>query len=213
MNSKPDGLLPAIFKTITSAKDSIAEGADFLAKVATDSEVLSQVPVVSTAVKVLNIRDTFARHKLERNVVAFLKAVEDADEKAVSDLHDQIQSDSEYANDFTDTVFSILLEGEKPLKSELVGKLVIALSRKEITKEDFEALSQLIQSAAITTLRALPSFMSSTGGNPYKQGMGQFPEEPLLYSLGIAYRSGAMFRVSPLGEKLYVHGFGGQVST
>jgi len=213
MINKSDGLFPAIFKTIKSAKDTVAEGADFVAKVATDSDVLSQVPVISTAVKVLNIRDTFTRHKFERNVVAFLKAVEDADEKAVGDLHDQIESDAEYASNFTDTVFSILLEGEKPIKSELVGRLVIAFSRREITKEEFESLSQLIQSAAVPTLRALPTFMSSTGGQPYKQGMGQFPEEPLLYSLGIAYRSGTMFRVSPLGEKLYVHGFRGQIST
>lgn len=213
MLNKSDGLFPAIFKTIKSARETVAEGADFVAKVATDSDVLSQVPVISTAVKVLNIRDTFARHKFERNVIAFLKAVEDADEKAVGNLHNQIESDAEYASDFTDTVFSILLEGEKPIKSELVGRLVIAFSRHEITKEEFESLSQLIQSAAVPTLRALPTFMRSTGDKPYKQGMGQFPEEPLLYSLGIAYRSGTMFRVSPLGEKLYIHGFHGRISS
>lgn len=212
MINTTDDFLPAVFKTIKSAKLTVAEGADLLAKIATNSELLSEVPVISTAVKILNIRDTFARHKFERNVVAFLNAVEDADEKAISDLHDQILSDREYADDFTDTVLSILLEGEKPVKSELIGRLVVALSRKEISKEDFAVLSQLIQSVAVPTLRALPSFMSSTGGKLYKKGMGQFPEEPLLYSLGMAYRSGTMFRVSILGEKLYVHGFGGQVS-
>ena len=50
-------------------------------------------------------------------------------------------------------------------------------------------------------------------GKSYKNGVGQFPEEPLLYSLGIAYRSGTRFAISSLGEKLYVYGFGGKIAT
>jgi len=213
MSNRYNSFFPAIFKTIKSAKDTVAEGVDFLAKVATDSEILDQVPIISTAVKFLTIRDAFVRHRFERNVVAFLRAVEDADEKAICDLHDQIQSDHDYAIEFTETVFSILLEGEKPVKSELIGRLIIALSRKEIMKEEFEVLSQLIQSAATPALRALPSFIISNEGKSYKNGVGQFPEEPLLYSLGIAYRSGPRFAISSLGEKLYVYGFGGKIST
>ncbi len=212
MTTKPEGLFPAIFRTIKTAKETVAEGADLVAKLANDSEVLSQVPVISTAVKLLSIKDIYVRHRFERNVIAFLKAVEDSDSKAIDDLRDSIRSDPDYANDFTDTVLSILLEGQKPVKSELVGRLVVALSLKSITKEEFESLSQIVQSAASPSLRALPSFFRSTDGLPYKQGMSQITEEPLLYSLGIAYRSGTMFRISSLGEKLYIHGFGGRVS-
>ncbi len=213
MTAKPEGLFSAIFRTIKTAKETVAEGADLLAKLATDSEVLSQVPVISTAVKVLNIKDTFARHRLERNVKAFLMAVENSDSQAIDDLRELIQSDPDFANDFTDTVLSILLEGQKPLKSELVGRLVLALSLKNITLKEFESLSQIVQAAATPSLRALQSFFALTGGLPYKRGMTQIAEEPLLFSLGIAYRSGTMFRISAYGEKLYVYGFGGRIST
>ena len=213
MTKKHDGLFPEIFRTIRTAKETIAEGADLVAKLATDSEVLSQVPLISTGVKLLNIKDAFARHRFERNVIAFLKAVENADSQAIDDLSERIQSDPEFANEFTDTVLSILLEGQKPVKSELIGRLVVSLSLKCITMEEFESLSQIVQAATSPSLHALPSFFVLTGGLPYHNGMGKIAEEPLLFSLGIAYRSGSMFRISTLGEKLYVHGFGGRVST
>lgn len=213
MTEKSNVLLPAIINTIKSAKETIAEGMDLIARVATDSEVLNQVPVISVAVKTLNIKDAFARHRLERNCIAFLKAVADADGNAIDKLREMIQADPVYAEDFTDTILSVLVEGQKPIKSELIGKLVIALSRREITLQEFESLSQIIQSASPPALNALPSFFNSTNGTASKQGMGITEEEPLLFSMGIASRSGNSFRVSDLGKKLYVHGFGGQIAT
>lgn len=213
INNTNKSFLPAIIGTIRRSADTVAEGADAIKDLLTDSEAVEQIPVFSAAVKILNIRDIFMQQRLERNCRSFLAAVEGADLDKVEEMRLRLESDPDYLGDFTDTVMSVLIEGQKPIKGQLIGKLVMALSTEAITLEEFQSLSQIVQAALAPALTALKVFIDRNGGKLYLSGHGLIQEEPLLISIGLGSRFGNMFRVSELGGKLYVHGFDGSVAT
>lgn len=63
---------PAIVDTVKKSPEIIAEGLDVVVGAVLDSDVLSNVPVFSVAVKSLKIKDEFVLQRLKRNCRAFL---------------------------------------------------------------------------------------------------------------------------------------------
>ena len=57
---------------------------------------------------------------------------------------------------------------------------------------------------------ALPSFFAKTGSKPFIHNE-RTPEEPLLFSIGLASRHGSLLRISEYGEKLFLYGFDGSI--
>lgn len=209
MSEQPKAtFLASIVNTIRRSADSVSEGADAVKYLITDGGALEEVPIFSTAVKLLNVKDIFVQQRLQRNCQAFLHAVEGADLKNIEVLRHRLESDPEYMSDFVDTIISVMMEGQKPLKAELIGRLVIALSNGSISFDEFQSISQIVQVAATPALVALKGFLDRKAGVTHQSGGGAVPEEPLIMSIGLAYRSGTMFRVSDLGVKLYQFGFG-----
>jgi hypothetical protein len=142
--------------------------------------------------------------------VEFVRAVQDADQNKMKDFFDKFETDQKYANEFSDTALSVLIEATKPIKAFLVGKLVKAASLGFITIKELDFLSQIIQVASVPALMALPSFFVSTGGKS-SLNRPHIPEEPLLLSIGLASRHGNLFTLSEYGEKLFQFGFDGYI--
>jgi hypothetical protein len=204
-------LFPALIKTIRQSAESIAEGIDAIKDLAADGTVLENIPIASTAVKVLRIKDAFSQNRLERNCREFLRAMSTSSPVDVEGLNAALSDQPDGADEFTDTVVSVLIEGQKPIKASLLGRLVVALSQGRITFEEFEQLSQIVHAAPVPSLNAIPKFFARSGGSASMNGTGRIEEEPLLMSLGAATRFGTGFYVSRLGKQLYEIGFEGQV--
>jgi hypothetical protein len=203
--------LPAVLNTIKASRDTIAELADVAMEALDSSKVLNDVPVVSLAVKVLNVKDAFAQARLKRNCMAFMTAVAEGNTRSLQQLAEKLEANREFADDFSDTLIALLLEAQKPIKCEIVGRLVLALAQCELTEQEFAKLAEIIQACTVPALKALPVFFGKTAGKPFLSGAGEVAEEPSLLSLGIACRFGTMFRIDISGQNLYRHGFGGTV--
>lgn len=198
--------LSSIISTAKEAKEHIAElgevGLDFI----TENDVVAQIPVVSLAVRTLNIKDSYQKFRLKRNAIAFYESVCSLDNDDVDRLHEEIKSNSKFSEEFIDTTISILLESEKPIKSSIYGNIVNALAEKKITPAEFEDLSLLVQSASIPALLSIPKFFKRSKNKTYLD-LKLIPEEPLLLSIGVCYRYGNIFRISALGIMLHAYGF------
>jgi hypothetical protein len=204
-------LLPALIETIKSSRDTIVELADVAVEALDTSGLLNKVPIVSVATTTLEVRDAFARARLKRNCMAFMKAVAEADRQSLTSIVERLQTGEEFAEDFSDTLMVLLLEAQKPIKCAVVGRLVLALANQKISEEDFSTLAEIIHACTVPALKALPAFFEQSGKRPYSRGY-QAPGEGLLLSLGIAYRFGNVFRIDDRGQTLFTHGFGGIVN-
>ena len=81
----------------------------------------------------------------------------------------------------------------------MLGKLSVALLRRELRLDDYNTIILLIQSSSIAGLRALPYFLSLNSFSCHKSSVGGIPEEGILFSLGVAMRHGNMFRIDKMG--------------
>jgi len=203
--------LPAIFATVAKSKEAVADACDALVDAVTEGELLNRIPVLGTAIKLLDVKDSFTQNRLKRNCIAFMTATAGATSADAENARAKILEDSNYELEFADTILSILLESEKPIKCELVGKLLIAFARDAITADQFETLCLIVQAASVPSLSAVPKFFAQTAGIPYSRSAVAIPQEPLLFAAGLATRAGTMFRISEIGKLLFIHGFDGVV--
>ena len=202
---EPTGWLPVLRRTAADTKEYLAEAADVAVSALVDTDALESVPLVSTAVKVLNVRDAFHKARIKRNVYQFLLALADADKPKLEDLFDALENDPQQGEDFADTLASILIEAEKPLKAKIVGCLVKAASKGNISRPDLDLACQLVYSASVPALTALPIFFAHTRGKEDFESPA-VPQEALLFSLGVITRHGNTVRISGLGKLLYSYG-------
>jgi hypothetical protein len=202
----------ALADTAFAAKDFIAELGDVAIDIATDSVVLEKVPILSWAIKAWNIKSLFLLKRMQRNAHAFLQAVMSGDQKRIESMFKKIKNNPKYADEFTDTTLSILIESEKPLKANLVGKLIVAMSNDNITASEFETMSLLIMASSIPALNALSEFYERNNGKSFVHSP-HVPQEPLLLSTGLCHRNGALFAISDIGQKLFKYGFDGKINT
>lgn len=196
--------LPALLETLKDSKNFIAALADTAIDAVIDSGALGHIPVISWFVQARDVVDIHQLKKLQKNVKAFLDAASALDETQLNALHEQFRSDDTFAEEFTDTTVQILFESEKPIKAAILGRLISALARQLITKDDFDSLSLVVLSGSVPALKSLESFCTKSG---FAVTQNHVPEEPLLLSLGIASRYGSSFTISDLGKKLYNFGF------
>ncbi|MBQ0822695.1 hypothetical protein KBI52_21140 [Microvirga sp. HBU67558] len=203
---QPKDLIGAISDSFSAGKEIFVDAGEILLDTATEHEVLKEVPVVKWLTSAYTVRDAYQTKRLERNTRAFLSALGTQAPETIHRLRDKVLKDKKFAEEFEDTVTAIILEASKPLKAALLGNLVRAVADDSLDKASFEKLSQLIHSSSVPALRAIPSFLLANE-NPYKSGIGEIPEEPLIMSMGLATRSGTMFRMSRDGEALWRWGF------
>ncbi|PZP54860.1 MAG: hypothetical protein DI586_08610 [Micavibrio aeruginosavorus] len=201
----------AITETMEKAVEYTAEVSDIVLDIATDNDFLDKIPVVSWAIKGLKIKDIYQKRKLERNAFAFLMALGACNSNKLDEFKDFLNAQLEQRDEFIDTTMSILLEGEKPIKASLYGKLLAARIRNLLSHEEFEIIAMIIYAASVPALNAIKSYFRRTNGKPYITHAGAVEEEPLLMSLGVASRFGNGFRVDERGQNFYRYCFDGTV--
>ena len=107
------------------------------------------------------------------------------------------------SEEVSETIFEIITESEKPLKAEILGNLSVALSKLNITVDEYYILLLIIQSSSIPALNSIKEFMEHSDNKGYINGLKScVKEEPLLVSIGIANRFGTGLRLDENGKKL-----------
>jgi regulator of sigma D len=205
-------LIFAMKKTLIDRSEDIAAGLDAGLLAITDSKVLEKFPIISIGVKTFNFISTYHQHVYTRNCLSLVQALKSGDQKRTEKLWDKLTTDPDKIQDFVDTLLLIVVDSSKPIKAAVVGHLIVALSKDQITYLEYDALVHLVHDASITALAALPTFFEGNEGKCYLSGIRRVAEEPLLLSLGVASRFGNSFRVSDLGKLLYRHGFCGTIT-
>lgn len=197
--------IKAVGDTLKNHMDMAAEVIDTGISAASDTEVLSEIPLVGTGLKVLQARDTFMEQRFRRNCVALLNACEKVDVQARAKAMDKLSADPKRFEDFADTLLLIATESEKPFKAALVGRLLAEMMREQLNYESYDELVHIVHLASIPALKSLISFFERTQGAHYLHN-GNPTEEPLLLSIGVASRDGSKLTISDQGILLYKFG-------
>ncbi len=206
-------MLKLITDTIKDAKNEVAHYLEVFIDMTTDNEVLDNVPLVSEAVKILNIKDAYHINKIKRNYAAFIKSVIQMNEHESNNFLNKFMQDNKIAESVAETIFDIIIYAQKPIKAEVLGNLSKSLARNEITLEEYDTLSLMIYASSIASLQALPKFLKENDNKSYASQSSGIKNEALLFSLGIATRHGNMFRIDERGIKLAKYGFELEVAT
>ena len=82
---------------------------------------------------------------------------------------------------------SVLLEGAKPVKAEVLGNLTPALAKQELTKEQYSELALLIEAASVPSVLALERHLDQNQPNASTRDS---TNERLLFAMGVASRYG-----------------------
>ena len=185
----------------------MAQLGDSVVAVFSDSELLQKVPFVSHIAKAFALKEAYHLHRLARNCRAFLESAKEGDTSNLGDRLCRAINDPNRLWEIEDTMLEILIEGEKPLKAEILGRLLRALAVKDISYEQFDVTSLLVLSGSVPALKAVPTFFEISDGKRFLHSRDLGRTEPLLTSLGIASRYGTKLEVSEVGLLLYRFGF------
>lgn len=201
--------IKAVKDTFQLHADSVAGAVDTGVAVATDIEILSDIPIIGTGLKLLQARDNFMEIRFRRNCIALLEACERVDLKARQDAMEALAADPKRFEDFADTLLLIATDSSKPLKATIVGNLLAALMEDKLDYGKYNDLVQIVHSASIPALLAFQTYFERTGGLTGSTSRGEIRDESLLMSTGLASRFGNKFTISDLGFLLNSFGFNG----
>lgn len=202
-------MLKLIRNAVKDSKDEVAKFGEIAIDLATDNEAWANVPLVTYAVGLLKIKDAYKVNKLKRNYAAFIGSIDTLGPKEQKQLLDRLRSEGEdqLSEDVAETIFDVIIEGHKPIKAKVLGNLLCALARGDISIEDYNTMALMIQACSVAALQALPKFLQGNNLKSHKSGMGAVPCEALLFSLGVGTRNGTMFRIDATGILMARHGF------
>lgn len=207
-----DALFP-IITVVKEGKDALVDMGGMALDAATDSEVFSKFPVINAIIGVVGFCDALMSHRLRRNIKAFVNAAGKVSPEKLERLHQKVMGDPRFKDEVPDTLIQLLIDSQKPIKAEIVGRLFTALAEEKISVEQFNDLVLIVIAGSVPALLALPKFLEGNKGVPHFGKGGQLPLEPILTSLGVASRFGNMFRIDEQGQLLYEAGFGGKIKT
>ncbi len=192
---------------IEKGGDLLAQLSESVVSLATKSDVLEKVPFASYIVKAFSLKEAFHLWRLERNCKAFMSALREGDTSDLSDYLRKTADDPEHRWELEDTTLQILIEGEKPIKAEILGRLLLAAKDGKLSTDQFETLTLILINSSVPALQALPNFFEISGGENFVQNRDLGGNEPLLVSMGVATRYGTKFEVTELGRRLFDLGF------
>lgn len=189
------------------AGEFIADLGDSALTVATGSELLEKVPFVSHIAKAFGFKEAYHQYRLARNCKAFLDAAKEGDLSTMGDRLRKVVDDPEKLWELEDTMLEVLIEAEKPLKAEILGRLMRFLADGAISYQQFDITSLLLLNGSVPALKAIERFFDLSGGECFVHADDLQGTEPLLISLGVASRHGTKFEVSQFGQLLHNFGF------
>jgi len=189
------------------AGEFIADLSDSALTVATGSDLLEKVPFVSHIAKAFEVKEAYHQYRLARNCKALLDAAKEGNLSTMGDRLRKVVDDPEKLWELEDTMLEVLIEGEKPLKAEILGRLMRFLADGAISYQQFDTMSLLVLNGSVPALKAIDRFFDTSGGECFVHGHDLQGIEPLLTSLGVAARYGTKFQVSEFGQLLHKFGF------
>ncbi len=125
-------------------KDSLIEVLDHGVSLASDNEVIQEVPVIKYIASANNIHEIYKARKLKRNVITFLENIKESDI--------EVELEEENVEEFIDTLSTILIESEKPLKAQIVGSLTRAFAKRVFSFEAYNNFCLIVHSASVPAL-------------------------------------------------------------
>lgn len=125
-------------------KNSVIDVIDHGVNLASDSEIIQEIPVIKYIASINNISEAYQSRKLHKNVLSFLEAVRDKDQ--------EVEVEEENLDEFIDTLSLILIESEKPIKTQIIGNLTRAYGQKVFNFTTFNHLCLLVHSSSIPAL-------------------------------------------------------------
>ena len=196
-------------ETIRIQADTFIEAADKTIELV-DSDVLENFPIVKYGVSVCKIKDAFHESKLRRNVQAFRAAIIGVKDEDVETSIKQFELEEDEGLEIADTMMSVFLDAEKPIKASIMGNLLKSLSQKKITPSQYHDALLIVLSASVPALVALQLWFESTKGEPYafpsENDDPQYKNLPFLISLGVALHRGDEIFINETGNILYHFG-------
>jgi hypothetical protein len=195
---------------ITAIKESVKE---IIKKGAPIADVLTNTPITSVAISVLDIKDQLTKARIERNAKSFVKHLNCDDDISLMNLLNKIHSNKEQSERFSECLLDILMNSPRPLKAKIMANLTTALANKNIDSKQFDRLCLMLLFSSILSLEALVSYFEENNGNRSWKGslMSSHPMEPMLNSLGVIKRGGSIVTISEEGTMLYQYGLQGFV--
>jgi len=201
-------VIKVITETVKDAKEGCLEFGEVVVDLFTDDEVLAGIPIVSTAVNLLNIKDSYHTNRMARNYISFVIAINTLKQEEIENFLETLNKKEENElEEMMETIFDIIVDSHKPIKAELLGNLLKSLARNEITEKEYNSLALTIYSASVSALYALPDFLKKNHYIVYKSSSSAVENEGLLFSLGVGTRHGNMFRLDDRGINLAKYGF------
>ena len=194
-------LCSAIRDTVVESESFLVEIGDVALDTMSDDELWQSIPVVKWAIAFLRVKDVYQLNRLRRNVKSFLEAASRGDREKLRRCICKISEDQSRAEDFADNLLENLLNSTKPLKSEIIGNLIVALAEGKLSYEQFDTCVLVVQHAAIPSIRALRSFSDGT------KRMNREQEIPLLIAAGFCYRTVTETKTSPVADLICEFGF------
>ena len=202
-----------ISNTIKDSKKEFAQYGEIVIDLAVDNETWESVPLVSEAVKILNIRDVYHKNKIKRNYASFITAISEMNQGEIDNFLNKLIPNKEISEDVAETVFDIIIDAQKPIKAEVLGNLSISLARDKISLDEYNTLALMIYACSVAALLALKDFLVNNDNKLYKSQPNANSNEALLFSLGVATRTGTMFRIDERGKNLAKYGFRLSINT
>ena len=192
---------------VEKSGEFLATLSDSVVSLATESKVLDNVPFASYIVKAFSLKEAFHLWRLDRNCKAFMSALREGDTSGLSEYLRKTADDPEHRWELEDTTLQILIESEKPIKAEILGRLLLATKDEKLSPNEYETLTLILIGGSVPALQALPKFFETSGGENFLHDRSLGGIEPLLVSLGVATRYGTKFEVTELGRRLFEFGF------
>ncbi|MFJ4371383.1 hypothetical protein ACIP1T_02050 [Pseudomonas japonica] len=138
-SAKPKGLVRRFFESLP-----IAEYAETAADALTDSEVLKEVPVISTLVGIWGFRNQFKRKRFLNRVEAFHSNVSELTIEELNGFDEEFESPDE-AEEFVTDLIELMDRLENEQKSIMLAGVFKRLVRKELSRDNFKEISRVFE--------------------------------------------------------------------
>jgi hypothetical protein len=137
-------------KLIEAALENIEAVTDTL----TDNELLKNIPVVGTALKLIGAASDIRDRLFAAKLLTFLRAIESFDESARQRIRDRITDDPNEARRVGETLIMVIDKVTSVHKAHIIAILFVAYSHGRLSERLFRECTQIVESVFIDDLVA-----------------------------------------------------------
>jgi len=216
MNEEPVGGGRALIRSVWSGgvSDITSEGAEILLDSALDEGLLRDIPVFGWIAKTYGLVNTVRERIFLQKIFRFLQGAQATTAEERRAFAERMETDQEYQRKVGESLFLLLDRHENVDKSELLGRVFAAFVRNEISDEEFQRYSFIIDRLFVWDLINLDRHYDSIAEfeasrkRGDKAGLKQFLDEKTtqaLFGNGLLDSDGYVettYHRNNLGEKL-----------